>query len=134
MEAPFSHDENPQHMIPVLLAHEHARARAWIGRNRQVLDLLLAPDFVEINVLGHLSKSELLGWLFSSLTLHDFVIEQPDLRIAGPQVAILTSLCQGDPTANGQWITGTFHVAAHYVRRGQKWLFLLWQITFFAEG
>jgi hypothetical protein len=122
-------EENRQHLSTVLLAHEQARARAWIGKNRQALEILLAPDFIEINALGRLSRAEVLGQLFSSLTLQDFAIEQPELLLTGTQSAILTYRCREDLTVNGEQITGTFHVAAHYVRRKNKWLLLLWQIT-----
>jgi hypothetical protein len=121
--------DDPGQLAKVLLAHEKARARAWMGKNRQALEVLLAPDFMEINVLGRFSKKDLLTSLFPSLTLHEFVISDPKLVPAAPDSAILTYRCTEDLIVHGQRISGTFHVAAHYVRRENKWLLLVWQIT-----
>jgi hypothetical protein len=121
--------EDPGQLAKVLLAHEQARARAWIEKNRKALEILLAPEFMEINVLGRIGKKDLLVSLFPSLTLHDFIITDPRLVSSSAGCAILTYRCSEDLTVHGQRISGIFHVAAHYVKRENKWLLLLWQIT-----
>jgi hypothetical protein len=121
--------DDPGQLATVLLAHEKARARAWKEKNTRALEVLLAPDFIEINVLGRFSKKDLLVSLFPSLTLHEFIISDPRLVMASAESAILTYRCIEDMTVSGQRVTGTFHVAAHYTRRENKWLLLFWQIT-----
>lgn len=129
MEPPAAEQDDPGQLTKVLLAHEQARARAWIGKNRQALEVLLAPEFMEINTLGRLTKKDVIASLFPALTLNDFVIENPVLIPASADSAILTYRCREDLTVHGQRVTGVFYIAAHYVRRGRKWLLLLWQIT-----
>ena len=119
---------SPQ-LATVLLAHEKARARAWKEKNSRALEVLLAPDFLEISLLGRFSKKEVLAILIHSLTLHEFIISDPALVVASPEAAILTYRCIEDVTVSGQRITGTFHVAAHYAKRENKWVLLVWQIT-----
>lgn len=121
--------DDPSQLATILLAHEKARARAWKEKNVRALEVLLGPEFMEINVLGRFSKKDLLVSLFPSLTLHEFIISDPKLVMASADSAILTYQCVEDLTVSRQQITGTFHVAAHYTRRENKWLLLLWQIT-----
>ncbi|HIH27589.1 MAG TPA: nuclear transport factor 2 family protein [Methanoregulaceae archaeon] len=125
--------DNPGQLARILLAHEKARARAWTEKNIQALEVLLAPDFVEINLLGRFSKKEVLVSLVPAVTLHEFIIADPQLVVASPDAAIFTYRCIEDMTARGERITGTFHVAAHYARRDNKWLLLVWQITPFTS-
>ena len=80
-------------------------------------------------MLGRFSKKDILISLLPALSLHEFVISDPKLVVASPDAAILTYRCIEDLTVSGQRITGTFHVAAHYARRENKWLLLVWQIT-----
>jgi hypothetical protein len=47
-------------LATILLAHEKARARAWKEKNSRALEVLLAPDFIEINGLGLFSEKEIL--------------------------------------------------------------------------
>ena len=129
MEAQRQPEENSSHLATVLLAHEKARARAWAGKNRQALDVLLAPEYVEINMLGRFSKNEVLGRLLDAIILHACDIQEPVLVFSGPEPAILTYRCRGDMTINNQRTSGMFHVSAHYALRGNTWKLLLWQIT-----
>jgi hypothetical protein len=121
--------EDPTQLATILLAHEKARARAWKEKNSRALEVLLAPDYLEITMLGRFSKKDILTSLLPALSLQEFVISDPKLVVASPDAAILTYRCIGDLTVSGQRITGTFHVAAHYARRENKWLLLVWQIT-----
>ena len=121
--------EDPTQLATLLLAHEKARARAWKEKNSRALEVLLAPDSLEITMLGRFSKKDILTSLLPALSLHEFVISDPKLVVASPDAAILTYRCIEDLTVSGQRITGTFHVAAHYTRRENKWLLLVWQIT-----
>jgi hypothetical protein len=121
--------DNPTQLAKILLAHEKARARAWKEKNSRAIDVLLAPDFIEINMLCRFSKKDVQVFLLPMLTLHECMISDPQLVVASPDAAILTYRCIEDMTVSGQRITGTFHVAAHYARRENKWLLLLWQIT-----
>jgi hypothetical protein len=124
-----SQPEDPTYLVKILLAHEKARARAWKEKNPRALDVLLAPDSIEINMLGRFSKNDIQVFLLPMLTLHEFMISDPQLVVASPGAAILTYRCIEDMTVSGQRITGTFHVAAHYAKRENKWLLLVWQIT-----
>ncbi len=134
MESPRTANEDPGQIAKLLLAHEQARARAWKENNRQALEVLLAPDFMEVNVLGRFTKKDSLVSLLPSLTLHEFTITDPKIVIATADSAILTYRCSEDLTVHGERISGIFHVAAHYVKRENKWLLLLWQITPYSGG
>jgi hypothetical protein len=129
MENPTPANEDPGQIAKLLLAHEQARARAWKEKNRQALEVLLAPDFMEINELGRLTKKDSIVALLPSLTLHEFTISDPKIMVVTAGAAILTYRCNRDLTVHGQRIFGDFLVAAHYVKRDNKWLLLLWQVT-----
>ena len=134
MENPSPAKEDPGQIAKLLLAHEQARSRAWKEKNRQALEVLLAPDFMEIDEMGRLTKKDIMVALLPSLTLHEFTISDPKIVVATADAAILTYRCTRDLTVHGQRISGTFHVGAHYVKRKNKWLLLLWQITPFSGG
>ena len=121
--------EDPTQLATILLAHEKARARAWKEKNSRALEVLLAPDYLEITMLGRFSKKDVLISLLPSLDLQEFIISDPKLVVASSDAAILVYRCIEDLTVRGQRITGTFSVAAHYARRENKWLLLVWQIT-----
>lgn len=113
----------------ILLAHEKARSRAWGEKNSRALEVLLAPDYLEINWLGRFTKQEMVRNLLPSLCIHEFTISEPRLIVASPDSAILTYRALGDLAMGGQRMAGTFHGAAHYAKREGKWVLLLWQIT-----
>ncbi|MDD1705644.1 MAG: nuclear transport factor 2 family protein, partial [Methanoregulaceae archaeon] len=99
----------------------------------RALEVLLAPDFMEISTLGRFSKKDLLVSLLPATSLHEFIISDPKLVVASTDAAILTYQCTEDLTFKGERINGTFHIAAHYTKRGNKWLLLVWQITPFTR-
>jgi len=117
--------EDPSHVAKILLAHEKARVRAWKEKNIRALDVLLAPDSLEINMLGRFSKKDILVFLLPMVTLEEFMIADPQLVVASPDSAVLTYRCIEDISVGGQRITGTFHVAAHYTKRENKWYLVL---------
>jgi hypothetical protein len=129
MEMPVPKNPDENQLTTILLAHEQARARAWRGKNRQALDILLAPDYVEINLLGRMKKHEVLASLLPALDLHEFTIRNPVLISVSDQSAILTCLCHEDFTFHAKRTCGDFYAAAHYVHRNNKWLLVFRQVT-----
>ena len=53
--------------------HGHGRRRT-----RGLLRVLLAPDYLEITMLGRFSKKEVLVSLLPTLDLHEFIISDPN--------------------------------------------------------
>jgi hypothetical protein len=90
---------DPEQLRNILILREHARADAWIRKDRRALDALLAPDFVEINSLGRFTRQEMLEHPFPVLTLHEFVIEDTVIRITGENNAVLSYRCRERLTA-----------------------------------
>ena len=76
--------EDPTQLATILLAHEKARARAWKEKNSRALEVLLAPDYLEITMLGRFSKKDILTSLLPALSLHEFVISDPKLVVYHP--------------------------------------------------
>lgn len=93
-----SPDRRSPQLATILLVHEKARARAWKEKNVRVLEFLLGPDFIEINVLGRFSKKDILTSLLPTLTVHEFIISDPQLVVASPDAAILVYRCIEDLT------------------------------------
>ena len=73
--------QDPEQLKKLLVAREHARADAWLRKDRRALEALLAPDFVETSSLGRFGRQEVFDRLFPALTLHEFTIENPSIRI-----------------------------------------------------
>jgi hypothetical protein len=112
----------------MLIVLEHARADAWLRRDRKALDALLAPDFVEINTLGRFSRAEVLGKLFPALVLHEFTIGAPVLTMEGPDTAVLEYRCEESFTFGGTPTRGVFLVHATYVRGETRFRLKTWEI------
>jgi hypothetical protein len=87
--------EDPTQLATILLAHEKARARAWKEKNSRALEVLLAPDYLEINSLGRFSKKDILTSLLPTLSLHEFVISDPKLVVASSDADPYQSLHRG---------------------------------------
>lgn len=119
-------------LLERLLAVEARRRDAWLRRDRRALADVLDEDFVEINSFGRLTKRQLLDDLFDRLILKEFLIEAPRLHRAGAS-PILSYACFERLDVDARAISGRFHVASHYTRRGAAWKILLWQITPAAE-
>jgi hypothetical protein len=111
----------------LLVLREHARADAWLRKDRRALDALLAPEFHEINSIGRFSRDELLERLFPALILHDFTIEDPAIRITDENTAVLSSLCHEWLTVDGKQIRGTFHVFATYTSDRKQYRLSVWE-------
>jgi hypothetical protein len=119
---------DPEQLKKILVVLEHARADAWFRKDRQALEALLMPDFVEINSLGRFSKGDLLDRLFPVLTLHEFIIEDPGIRITGENTAVLSYRCHERLTVDGNQTEGTFRVFATYTRDGKQYRLSVWEI------
>ena len=119
---------DPEHLKKILILREHARADAWLRKDRRALEVLLAPDFVEINSLGRFDRKDLFDRLFPVLILHEFTIEEPALRITGENSAVLSYRCHEWLTVDGKQIAGTFRVFATYNRDGKQYRLSVWEI------
>jgi|SRR5208337_740524 len=120
---------DPEHLRKILIAREHARADAWLRKDRQALEALLAPGFVEINSLGRFTKEELLDRLFPLLTLHGFTMEEPVIRELPDNTAVISYRCHEALTVNGRKTEGTFSVTATYTLNNNQYRLALWQIS-----
>jgi hypothetical protein len=107
---------DPEQLKKLLVLREHARADAWMRKDRRALEALLAPDFVEINHLGKFNREELLDRILPALTLYEFTIEDPSVRITGEKSAVLSYRCHEWLAVDGKRIEGTFRVFATYTR------------------
>jgi hypothetical protein len=112
----------------LLLLREHARADAWLRKDRRALEALLAPDYIETSSLGTFRKEELLSRLFPVLTLHEFVIEDAVVSVTGGNRAVLDYRCREKLTAGKKEIEGTFRVKATYTREGKQYKLSAWEI------
>jgi hypothetical protein len=119
---------DPEQLKNLLVLREHARADAWLRKDRKALEALLAPGFVEINSLGRFTREELFGQLFPVMTLHEFVIEAPAIRITGENTAVLSYRCRERLTAGEKEIKGTFRVFATYTGDGKQYRLAAWEI------
>jgi hypothetical protein len=113
----------------VIIAREHARADAWMRKNRQALDALLDDGYTEINTLGRFTKKEVLNTLVEGITLHSFSVSKPKLVDVADDVAALTYRCDETFTMGGDVQDVAAMVTALYIRHGTLWKLLLWQIT-----
>jgi|WetSurMetagenome_2_1015567.scaffolds.fasta_scaffold72870_3 hypothetical protein len=111
----------------LLVVREHARADALLRKDRRALDALLAPDYVEINSIGRFTKEELFNRLFPVLTLHEFTIEDPAIRITGENTVVLRYRCHERLTVDGKPVDGTFHITATYTRNGKQYRLSGWE-------
>ena len=119
---------DPEQLKKIILVREHARADAWLRKDRRALEALLAPDFVEINSQGRFKKEELLDRLFPALSLHEFTLENPEVRITGENTAVLSYRCDEWLTVDGKQIRGTFRVFATYTRDRNQYRLSVWEI------
>ena len=120
---------DPEQLKKILVIKEHARADAWLRKDRRALESLLAQDFVEINTIGRFTKAELFDRLFPVLTLHEFTIEDPAIRITGENTVVLSYRCHERLTVDKKPIAGMFRVTATYARDGKQYRLLVWEIN-----
>jgi hypothetical protein len=119
---------DPEQLKKLLIVREHARADAWLRKDKKALEVLLAPDYREISDLGSFSRSEVFDHLFSSLTLHAFTIEEPSIRITGENTAVISYRCTEAFTIDGKRIEGVFRVFATYTREKNQYQLSIWDI------
>ena len=120
---------DPDRLKNLLLVLEHARADAWLRKDKRALEALLAPDFIEINYFGRLNRDDLLACCFPRLTLNTFTIEDPVLRLISDTAALITYECYEEIMADARKMKGIFNVSALYGWNGKQWKLSLWQIT-----
>jgi hypothetical protein len=127
-ETPPDSDTTEQ-LLKILLAREHARADAWLRKDRRALDALLAPDYTEINNFGRFTREDILNRIFNLFSLHSFTIKAPHVRRTGKDTAVITYTCTVDSTLGKVKKIGTFPVTAQYSLIGKLWKISLWQAT-----
>jgi hypothetical protein len=119
---------DPEQLKKLLVVREHARADAWLRKDKKALEALLAPEYRETSNLGIFSRSEVLDRLFSALTLHAFTIEEPSIRITGENTAVISYRCTEAFTIDGKRIEGVFRVFATYTREKNQYRLSIWDI------
>lgn len=124
-----AHNQDPDQLKNLFLVLEHARADAWLRRDKRALEALLAPDFLEINTFGRFNRDDLIVRIFPRLVLQTFTIENPALLPLGDDTAALTYQCYEEHTVDARKIKGTFSVTSIYHWNGKKWRLTLWQVT-----
>ena len=134
MADPNTTSKDPEQLKKILILREHARADAWLRKDRRALEALLAPDFVEVNSLGRFDRKDLLDRLFPALTLHEFTIEDAGIRITGENTAVLSYRCHERLTMEGKPTEGTFRVTATYTHDGKQYRLSLWEIRPVGKG
>ncbi len=125
MEQPENSPDTMQ-LRTILIAREHARADAWIRKDRRALEALLAPEYVETTSLGRFTRREVLERIFPVFTLQNFVMEEPAIHVTGTG-AELVYRCRQRFTAGKQRVEGTFLVSATYCRDGNQYRLLKWE-------
>jgi hypothetical protein len=110
-----------------LVMREHARAGAWIRRDRKALEDILAADYMEINPLGRFTREDLLDRLFPALLLHEFTIEDPEIRVTGENTVVLRYRCHERLTVDRKEIELDFRVSATYTRDGEHYRLAAWE-------
>jgi hypothetical protein len=129
MSTGSSSSTDPAQLQNILLVREHARADAWLRKDRRALDALLAPDFTENNQLGKFDRTGVLDTLFPSLTLRVFTITGPHLQpLRDADNAVLTYHCYEEMTAGEKEIKGVFTVTAYYRKNKTLWQLVKWEI------
>jgi hypothetical protein len=126
-------DKDPGQLKNLLLVLEHARADAWLRRDRRALEALLAPDFCEINAFGRFDRDQLLILIFPRMIIRTFTIEDPAVLPLCDGAASLTYRCDQEFVADGKKMKGAFHVSALYRWDGSHWKLTLWQISPFCS-
>ncbi len=121
--------EDPGQLTTVLLAHETARVRALKEGNRQALEVLLIPEYVEVNDFGLSSKKDVIVSILPGIVQQEHEISDPKITLLLPDTAILVYKAKRDLTLHGRHVAGMFVIGAHYVKRGHKWLLAFWQVT-----
>jgi hypothetical protein len=119
---------DPEQLKKLLVVREHARADAWLRKDKKALEALLAPDYRETSDLGSFSRTEVLDHLLSSLILHSFTIEEPSIRITGENTAVISYRCTEAFTIDGKHIEGVFRVFATYTREKNQYRLSIWDI------
>ncbi len=112
-----------------LVAREHAHADAWKRKNRQALDALFDPSYIEINAVGRFSKKDVLTCLLQAVDLREYVIEKPQVLAVGDTMAVLTYRCTETIDLGKGLQVIPAHVSAVFILRDEIWKLLLWQIT-----
>jgi hypothetical protein len=119
---------DPEQLKKILVLREHARADAWLRKDRRALEALLAPDFVETSSRGRFNREELLDRLFPILTLHEFAMESPCIRITGKNTVVISYRCHELLTVDRKQVGGTFRVFATYTYDGKQYQLSAWEI------
>jgi hypothetical protein len=119
---------DPEQLKKILVVREHARADAWLRKDRKALEALLAPDYREISSLGNFSRTEVFSRLFPSFTLHSFTIDDPSLRITDKQTVVISYRCNESFTFDGKRVDGIFRVFATYSRENNQYRLSQWEI------
>jgi hypothetical protein len=119
---------DPEQLKKILVVREHARADAWMRKDRKALEALLAPDYREISSLGNFSRTEVFSRLFPSLTLHSFSIDDPSLRITGERAAVISYRCTESFTFDGKRVEGSYRVFATYGLDNNQYRLSRWEI------
>jgi hypothetical protein len=128
MTGPNAASQDPEHIRKILIVREHARADAWLRKDRRALEALLAPDFVEINSRGRFGRDAVLDHLFPACSLQEFTMEEPVIHELSQNTAVISYRCHEAFTVNGEKTEGTFSVSATYTINNNQYRLAAWQI------
>lgn len=83
---------------------------------------------MEVSSIGRFTRKELLERLFLMLSLYEFIIEDPGIRVTVENTAVFSYRCHERLNAGKKQIEGTFRVSATYTREGKQYQLSVWDI------
>lgn len=108
----------------VLVDLEHRLARAWVERDRQFIEGLLAPDWSVTDGAGVvLTRQQVLDQTFASTDrrIDAMTIDEVQVRVFG-ETAVVTGRTRASGSYRGQQGAATLRFTDVFVRRGGRWV------------
>jgi len=113
-----------------LIKLEKQSWEAWKNRDGKFFQNFLSDDHVEVGFGGLTNKATVVAGVASPIcVVKSYSVDKFELTVFDAKTALLTYHAAQDTTCNGNAVPSPVWVSSLYVKRGGRWLNVLYQQT-----
>ncbi len=113
-----------------LIKLEKQSWEAWRKRDGKFFQEFLSEDHVEVGFGGIATKAQVVAFVTSPVcVIKSYSVDRFELTMFDANSALLTYHASQDTTCNGRAVPSPVWASSFYVKRGDRWLNVLYQQT-----
>jgi hypothetical protein len=111
-----------------LVKLENQSWEAWKNRDAKFFQDFLSDDHAEVGFSGVATKADVVAFVGSPVCqVKTYTVDHFEMKLLDKNTALLTYRAEQDTTCNGKAVPSPCWVSSLYMKRGERWVNVLYQ-------